>query len=239
MSLISELDDHCFVLATEAMVELCTEVENATGQKPTIDELCELLTWGLRGCSADILSDANPVNVLALQPKMKRRGKVVVQPGDIVAIPASGGLYYLVIFITKNTFGHAFGVFQGRHALKPPAADWKPDRWRLPIYTGDRLIASGRWLVVANRKDLLQLFPGQPEAFYDKEFRKYDDRIGPFGSAESPSGTLRALTKEEAESVGLIGGTYERGLLGEEFEALLEEKLGNGLEKPKRKSKKP
>lgn len=43
MSPLDDLNDHCFSLATELLVDLCEAFEEETGQKPTLAEVCELL----------------------------------------------------------------------------------------------------------------------------------------------------------------------------------------------------
>lgn len=226
MSVIDDIDDHGFVLATELIVELCQEVEKLAGQKPTIDDLCELLTWGLRGCSLDLLADVNTSNVLRIEAKLKKRGKITLKPGDIVAIPAKDGGWHLVVFITKNRFGFAYGILLGRHALKPPSPQWQPEALAHPIYSGQRAVASGRWQVVGNNPDLLALFPSDPPIYHSKMSWPNEDQIGPFGSAESASDRLRPISKQEAKEVGLLTGEYRCVLMEDEFEEFLANRLG-------------
>lgn len=250
MSVILDLDDHCFVLAGDYLTDLCRQVEKEAGRKPSIEELCELLTWGLRSCSLDILADVNPCNVLALKPKLLRKGKITVKPGDLVAIPARGGGYYFTVFITQEwADGPAFGIIKGKYTLKPPSEDWQPDTLQPPVYSDNRLIASGRWRVIGNYPHLLKLFPEHPEIYYPHKAAALvcstgkgaiirPGEVGPYGSAVTPGGRgVRHVSKEEAEALGLLSGEYHQGLLAEEFEEFLERRLGASSAKKKRRGK--
>jgi len=44
---VSSLNDNCFVVATAAIVDVCDAVKDETGSLPTLENLCEILTWGL------------------------------------------------------------------------------------------------------------------------------------------------------------------------------------------------
>lgn len=223
MSVIANLDDGCFVLATECLVAICKKVEQAAGQKPTLADLCELLTWGLRSTSADILADANTCNV-SLEGSVSKKGKVVLQPGDVVGIPSGTlGMCFLAVYIANNVFGHAFAVMQGKQSLRPPFPERRVEFMPRIFYTGNRSVASGRWPVVAHCPWLLEGLPRSPEIYHPKRLRMDDDRIGPYGSAESPDGTLRTLSEEEAERVGLLSKQFRQGYSEEALEALLAE----------------
>ncbi len=163
MSVIDDLDDYCYVLATKFFSELCREIEERAGRKPTIGELCDLLTWGLRGCKDEILEDVNTANVLALRPKLARRGKITLQPGDVVAIPARSGDYYMAVFITNNRFGHAFGVLREKHKFQPVQPGSKPEVLPYPFYADSEYITSGRWRKLGNHSlsRLLKIAPGR------------------------------------------------------------------------------
>ncbi len=199
MSRLDSLNDPCFSLATSLLVELCEAMEEEIGEKPTIVELCELLSWGLRGCSKDILADINPFQVESLKPKLSNRGKTRPRQGDVVAIPAASGNFYLLVFVGSfpGPFGDVFGVIMDRHEIRPLPVDWKPEVLSRLIQTDLRPISSGQWRIIANRPDLLALFPRYPEYFHSKEGIDRDDpRIGPFGSAESPTNYEGEMDRE-------------------------------------------
>lgn len=225
MSVVSELNDNCFSLATDLMVELCREVEAETGSKPTIADLCELLTWGLRSCSQDILDDVNTCNVVALLPKVLKHSKVIPKPGDLVAIPAGDSNSYFAVYITKNGFGHALGLLKGKRKSRPLRPDWTPEIAPHPIYTGIRFLANGQWQIVGNYPRLLKLFPSKPEIYHPKTALPEDEEVGPYGSAESPGGKLRRITKAEAEEIGLLSGEYRQGIPEEQVRAFCDRHL--------------
>src|SRR5688572_1430614 len=169
MSMIQKLNDHCFNLATKSVIELCRAVEEETGRKPTLEDFCELITWGFRSCSEDILEDVNTANVLELKPKVKKKGKIILKPGDVVAIPAKEGDFYLAVYVTlAKRYGHAFGVFKGRHKLKPLAPGWRGEPIQPVFFTTDMFVASGRWRIIGHAPELLSLFPQTPERYYAK-----------------------------------------------------------------------
>jgi hypothetical protein len=65
--MINDLSDNAYVCATQLLVDLCRQFEEEIGEKPTLEELCNLLMWGLRSCSADTLKDINTCNITALE----------------------------------------------------------------------------------------------------------------------------------------------------------------------------
>jgi hypothetical protein len=86
-------------------------------------------------------------------------------------------------------------------------------------------LANGRWVRVGAQEDVLQIFPKAPEIYHEKSSNPSNPRIGPFGSAEAPTGDLRELKEAEARHIGL-GHTYRQIMLEEEFEVFLERTLG-------------
>ena len=75
---------------------------------------------------------------------------------------------------------------------------------------------------MSSREDLLELFPKAPEIYHSKSANPLNGRIGPFGSAESPSGELRELNESEARQVGLIQDTYLQIMHEEQIEKYLQ-----------------
>lgn len=231
MSILESLDDHFFSLATSLFAELCREIEAETGEKPTIAELCEILSWGIRSCSADLFKDVEPANVVGLKAEVKRRGKTPLRLGDLVAIPAPGGGCFRVVFLAKNTHGWAFGIFRGRYPLRPPAASWRPEILTRPVYTDQRAVTDGRWRIIGNAPDLTALFPDVPY-YYAKRHHRHNDEIGPHGAVESLDGSYRQLTAEEAAKVGLDDPRFENSCMCEQFVIYLEEMIGNDPIRP-------
>jgi hypothetical protein len=247
MSRTRELNDNCFVLAHELVVDLCRAFEEEINDKPTTAELCELLYWGLRSSSPDILKDINVENLVELRPIVSRRRKIRPKRGDLIAIPANEDSVFLVLYLGLfGHFGHAFGILQGSHKRKPPSPKWEPQPIGRPFFTGLEYIASGRWSIIAQHPEWLTLFPVEPEYYHSKSDFLDDEKIGPFGSAETASGyegqkdrpdivdyssatetcVLRHLSEKEAREIGLLGNDFFQSGLEEEVEAFLLKLLG-------------
>jgi hypothetical protein len=224
MSRLHSLDDNCFALATEMVTALSEEFEKEMAGKPTIEELCELLAHGIRGCSADILSNVNAQSITALNAVVDRRKKVIVAPGDVIAVPAKRGGFHFVVFITKNRFGWAFGLLQGWSHAPRVTRTWKAKPVKHPIYSGIDSIVSGRWRIVENRTDLMPMFPSHPEIFYTSALapEDADPKPGRYGCAISADGRGRRLTKREATEIGLDTNEYDIVFLEEQFEKYLD-----------------
>jgi len=224
--LIGSLSDSCFTHASECLRELCQMIEEETGEKPSLNDLCELLAVSLRECSGDLLSDVDVQAVENLTPKVVPHKKVRLKPGDTLAIPREKGGYFFVILITSNQFGDAFGIFEGHRQVPCLSAGWQPSPIKYPVYSGRALVCSGRWRRIGHREDLLDLFPKSPEVFHIKSDHPSNDQIGPYGSGETITGELRNLTEAEAKEIGLIQGAYRQVMLEEQFEKYLQETLG-------------
>lgn len=224
--LVSSLNDSCFVHAGESLRTLCQMIEEESGVKPSLNDLCEILAVSLQGCSGDLLSDVDVQAVEKLTPKVAPHKKVSLKPGDILAVPREKGGYYFVIYITSNRIGEAFGIFEGHRQVPYVSSRWEPVPIKYPVYTGRALVVSGRWRRIDHREDLLDLFPKSPEIYHSKSDNPSDDQIGPYGSGETATGELRDLTEAEANQIGLIRGTYHQGMLEEQFEKYLQGTLG-------------
>ena len=224
MRMIDELDDHCFALASEHIAELCREMEDALGCKPTVQDLCDLLAWGMKGVNEDIFEDVNTNQIQALKPKIKKGKRIKLIPGDVVSIPLSDGKgNYLALFIEKNRFGDAFGVFEGAHPTKPLNKNSKLHPLAPPTHSDLEMLVAGRWRVLGNYPDLLRLFDRRPEIFHAKSENLDDSEIGKWGSAENSDEGLRNLSKREAKISGLLENgkfRYSQGFLSENVEEL-------------------
>jgi hypothetical protein len=201
-------------------------IEEESGVKPSLNDLCEILAVSLRGCSGDLLSDVDVQAVEKLTPKVAPHKKVSLKPGDVLAVPREKGGYYFVIYIASNRFGEAFGIFEGHRQVPYVSSRWEPVPVKYPVYTGKALVVSGRWRRIDHREDLLDSFPKSPEIYHSKSDHPSDDQIGPYGSGEKATEELRQLTEAEARQIGLIQGTYRQVMLEEEFEKYLQETLG-------------
>ena len=148
-----------------------------------------------------------------------RRNKL--KPGMMFAVPRSNCGFYLLIHLASNRFGDAFGLTEG----------WQPDTTLPPnllpnprlayVYTGTDFVRNGRWRYIGDRPELLDAYENDPEIFHRKEDHPDDPTIGPYGAAESASGRLRCLSKEEYFASPFASSNYRQIMLEEEVEDLL------------------
>jgi len=227
---LDELSDDCVSLAVENVAELCNAIEQELGQAPTLRGICEVLAYAIACLRDDAISDANPSAVTTLVAKKASRTKVDTRPGSLFAVPAPEGTFFFVVLITRNRFGWAFGVL--RHVATSSHYRPTPDSQvlRYPIYSGGRFVANGRWRRVGYVPELLLSFPREPEIYHSKNDSHADECIGPYGSAENAHNELRAVSKKEAEDVGLLSGEYRQGMLEEQFEKFLARRLSESAE---------
>lgn len=211
---VSTLRDHCFVLASHALTELAESAEMELGRKPTLEELCEILMWGFRGCNEELVADVHPGRIERVVCKIRNAKVENLSPGDVVAIPSAKNKCYIGVFVEKNRFGCAFGFFRGLWPCRPLTngrLDLVP--CGPPIYTTLHSLWDGTWRLIGHLPELLGNFTDSPEVYHAKSDHLNNDSIGPFGSAEAPSGTLRSIDAKEAESVGLLNGSYRQTVL--------------------------
>jgi hypothetical protein len=228
-SLTGDLNDNAFVLATEVVTAISNAIEEETGQRPSLEELCEVLVWGLRSCSTPVLRDIDPQAVVALLPKLRtgKRKVTSLNPGDVVAIPSASGGYRLAVFIVKNQNGWALGVLRGRHTLRPNRVPENPDFVEPVFYVHNEGIQTGRWPIVGHAPRLLTLLPARPEVYYDKNAAKLKLDVGPFrGARDAAKFVFRHVSEAEARRVGLLDGSYQAVWLREEFERYLDKADG-------------
>ena len=133
------------------------------------------------------------------------------KPGDVLAIPTAGGANHRAVVILRNRFGTALGPLRGSAARQRP------------IYTDDYAVASGAWRIVGHDESLLALFAAEPEIYHSPALAFPGVSIGEFGSAETAAGVLREISREEAEEVGLLDGSYRQVHLSERVPGLLDE----------------
>jgi len=211
MDIVSELEDAAWASVQYNIESLGEEIAKAIGRKPTCNEFFELLSWALENTNLDIFEDVGPRAIARIAPVLHPQPQRI-RPGTVMGIPLDASAWQPAVYLTSNTFGAAFGICEGVLSEPNISADWQPKAVSGHIYSELRPVREGRWKILAVRPDLLRLFPAEPEIYYDK--RDYSDNpsIGPFGSAESPNGTLREISEAEAQSVGLISGQYQRVL---------------------------
>lgn len=224
--LIGSLDDNCFNHAGECLKSLCRMIEEESGIKPSLNDLCEILAVSLRSCGGDLLCDVDALAVEKLTAKVAPHKKVHLKPGDVLAVPREQGCYYFILHIASNQFGEAFGIFEQHGPIPYRISRWEPIPIEFPVYTGRALVVSGRWKRIGHREVLLNLFPKSPEIYHGKSDNPSNPRIGPYGSGETATEEFRDLSEAEADRIGLTRGVYRQCMLEEQFEKYLKETLG-------------
>ncbi len=82
-------------------------------------------------------------------------------------------------------------------------------------------VTSGRWRIIGHHEGLLRLFPAAPEMFHRRRADLPGPSVGPHGAAEKPDGSLRPLTAEEAQEIGLFDPGFQQFYFGEDLERRL------------------
>lgn len=225
-SAVAELNDNIFAIAGDLLRELITVIKAGDAEMPTIHTLTQLLVMGLHQSNQPLLADVTPTDITGVTVVTHKQRRIRSAPGDIIAIPAKNGEYFMSVLIAKNSFGVAFGFFKGTSNLRPIPTQAYPSPDARPIYSDDRLIAEGRWRIIGHDPALLALFPAEPEIYHrNVPQQRYGPEIGPYGSGETASGKLRHLTRTEAEEIGLLNDDYRQGYLSYQLEEYLNRKL--------------
>ncbi|MGO1053089.1 hypothetical protein [Crossiella sp. CA198] len=218
-SCAGDLTDSIYAEAGDILEALANELAEGRESKPTLDDLVSLIARGLVFAETNIIEGASCLQGLTVaNPARRPRPK----SGDIIAIPAANGAYHLAVVVAQDNFGTAFGLFQGTHPAKPISATHHPPVHPIPRYVDDEAIRSGRWPAIGHDNALLAKFR-TPELFHTPH-EDFPD-LGPHGAAETASGNLRPLTKEEAQEVGLTKPSFRQAYLWKRFERLLNEDL--------------
>jgi hypothetical protein len=210
LTLADGLNDEAFVRSSQFLAELSELILDEVGQRPTLQDLCDVLVRSLQSCPEETLRDTSPRLVRALKPEVQRDVKITLRPGDLLAIDNPDGQgFHLIVFLEKNRFGYVYGVIRGLFT-EPLGKAWSPQVVPRILYGGNRLAASGRWRRVARRPDLISLFPASREIHYQKKDYPTHDNVGAHGAAESPDGVLRNLSAEEAAAMEELDRSYPR-----------------------------
>lgn len=223
---VSDLNDNTFVVAGDFLSSLSNIMKADLGAAPTWKQFSDTLISGLNQCDDHLLSDINPAHIAGIKARISKRSKTISKPGDIVAIPAANGKYFIACVLVKNRIGTAYGLFKGTSKIKPVSISSHPEPEPYPVYSGNLFVENGRWRIIGHDPGLLSLFPSDPEIFHAPQKISSGVKIGPYGAAEAiSSGQLRQLSKTEAEAIGLLNGQYRQTYLEEYLEQRLNQKL--------------
>jgi hypothetical protein len=207
-SRVGELNDSAFVHASALVVALMGDGNAAVGPEVGAEYLAGSLLELLHATATDFV-DVRSSDIASLEvvgPSRAIRAKI----GDVVAIPARGRGFHLASIVARNKFGTGIGVW--RDARPAPRFNALEEPLAFGVfYTDDMSIKNGHWPVIGYSELALSKFPTDPELYYKPDsYTGFGPKIGEFGSAEKPDGTLRDVTKEEASRVGLLDGTYRQ-----------------------------
>jgi hypothetical protein len=227
---VSDLNDAAFVVAGDLVADLSDGFKRDASHAPTLNELCGLLVEAAHRCKEGLLADINPTDIAGVKAEVNKKRKIKAEVGDIVAIPLENGAYRMAVILAKNTYGVAYGFFEGASKVpRPFPVNSHPPATPHPIYSSDELVANGRWKIVGHDEALLSLFPAEPEIYHRQQvipgMPDYGKNIGPYGSGRTASGRMRDVTKEEAEELGLLDGTYRQTYLASYLEEHLSAQL--------------
>jgi hypothetical protein len=215
---VSGLNDKTFVEAAELQGFLVDRASTVTGQDISPAELAGCLVQLLQVAQhrfADISSN-DVVELTVDVPKRPAKVKV----GDVVAIPADGEGYHLAVVVARDNWGVAVGLLKGVHSTPRMGSADQYEARHVPLYPGESLIKDGTWPIVGHDEDLLALFPDPPELYFGAK-NDFGDDNGEYGAAGTVAGAKRFISKEEAERVGLLNGTYQQFYFGEQFQQKL------------------
>ena len=215
------MNDNTFVIASDFVVQLTDAFKEEEKRPPALAEFCRLLQAGFERAEGVVEKPPLPLKIKA---EVRKKKTIACKVGDLVAIPAQNREFFMALVLAKNQFGVALGFFQGTSIIRSISIHSHPPIEPHPIYTGEEFIETGRWRIIGHDDALLSLFPAEPEIYHYQYQDKPRPGIGPYGSGETISGRLRPLTKEEAEDLGLLTGTYRAVYLPDLLEEYLDRK---------------
>ncbi|MGB0064586.1 MAG: hypothetical protein WBP85_09090 [Terracidiphilus sp.] len=220
---VDDLDDAAFVAASDLFLDL-TKAFKKRGQRLSKAELCDLLLQAVRQCEG-IVAGIHPADAAKVKLEIRKGKKITGKVGDLVAIPGDGDKFFIAVIVARNAFGTAFGLLRGVNKPRPISHAAPPETEPSPIYSGDDFIEDGRWKIIDHDEKLLALFPSDPEIYHYPDPKDPDSETGPYGAAETASGRLRKLGKEEAERVGLVSKEYQQIYMPDMLEIYLKKKF--------------
>lgn len=223
-SRVGGLNDAAFIEAAALLTMMGEDLARA-GSGASTDDICEYLLVVIKQAGITF-DDVRPADIGRLGVVGPTRG-VRATIGDVIAIPSRQGDFHFASVLVKNRVGTGLGVWRERRRV--PALDKSviPSASRV-VFTDEVAIRSGAWPVVGHDEAARSLFPDDPETYYYPSTVHYPGvpRIGEFGSAERSDGTLRDVSRDEAQRVGLLDGTYERGYLSDYLPDVLDDEKG-------------
>jgi hypothetical protein len=217
---VGELNDVVFVEASAVLSQLGKGIPAAASPDAATNEFAFRLLEALKGSEIS-LEDVSGSDVVSLEISAPKT-PVKARRGDIVAIPGLSSNRHLGVVLTQNRFGTAIGLLHSSSLLPRLRKASRCPAYPRPVYTDDRSIADGEWPIIDHAEDWVRSFSDEPEIYHAPNRLWPGDHVGQFGSAESPTGGMREITREEGEEVGLASGTYRQVYVSQHLQQLLD-----------------
>lgn len=218
-SRVPELNDSAFVDASSLLTFIGEQVSAGHGRAASLGDLATAILEILRG--EDVAFDdirGTEVNSLAVTvPKNAAKPK----PGDLIAIPVGNSGYRMAVITARNRFGTAIGLLGPATSLPRVNKASLSSAAERSVYTDDQLFSEGVWMIVGHDDELLSRFPPDPEIYHGPDLIFPDAQLGEFGAAETASGVIRQITKNEAEEVGLLDNSYQQIFVSTHLQQLI------------------
>ncbi|MFI8338474.1 hypothetical protein ACIF8W_00060 [Streptomyces sp. NPDC085639] len=205
---VPELSDSIF----SDVASVLSALAKGSGTHVTPQGLASILLIFVNDHAGNLLDVARG-DVTSLSVALAGSGVEVVV-GDVLGIPATDGSWYAAVVVARNRFGLALGLFQTRFEFCPSMHSEGFVPHGFPLYTDDAMLSNGSWEVIGHDDTLVAHFSPDPEIYHSPGFWPGVD-VGEFGAAESPSGDIRLIGREEARAVGLAAGTYQHSYMSE------------------------
>ncbi|WP_370941972.1 hypothetical protein AB5J62_22960 [Amycolatopsis sp. cg5] len=221
---VAGLNDITFTEASELLAFLAERVAVSSGQPAEAGELASVLLQALRAAQLR-LDDVSSGDVASLAVHAPKRIKAV--RGDVVAIRSSESGHHFAVILTEGSTEVAVGLLSGvfKEPRLGPVGEYRAEH--IPVFTGDALIANGKWPIIGHSEALLGLFPDPPEFYFRPSTSvSVGNRYGEHGAAISKGKegrTVRLISRQEAVRIGLPDVTYRQSYDEELFERMLNE----------------
>ncbi|MBL7696580.1 MAG: hypothetical protein JNK79_00410 [Chitinophagaceae bacterium] len=220
----SDLNDNCFVVASDIVADFAKKVSKESNKKMTAEIFFDSITEALHQIKDPLFEDVDQHDIEKILPGYSSSKTQKIKKGDVVSVPLPKDSFALMVAIGDTSFGTGYGVIDKRFNNFSPNQLKDEEVLKYPLFGSNKLPEKGKWKMVFHDESLLNLFPGTLEKFHSPLLF---EEAKPFGLAETSDGTLRKLSKEEADKIGVAEKDFKQVMLPEEIERYLDRKLHN------------
>jgi len=221
----SDLNDNCFVVASDLVAGLAKNVQSELDKKMTAEIFFDSITESLHQIKDPLFEDADQHDIEKVTPKYTSIKSQRIKKGDVISIPLPKSLYAIAVVFGETSFGTALIIVNNRFDSLSPNLIRNSKILDYLLFTTNKGIQQAKWKKIYHDDSLLSLFSAPPEMFHSP---LDSDAAKPFGLAQAEDGSLRKLSKEEADKIGVGGNDFQQVMLPEEIENYLDRKLGIG-----------